>query len=345
MSTSDNDESFEITENKKIIDDHIEWSKNIPFLYDQMQTQVLEYSSSSVKWLETNIKTDYDRIILTSKSENYNKSTDNPNKDIILIARVYELKNYQNILNGSTEGEKTFNTNSTWSSNPLEMNYGNKWFKIESKTILDQTCYKMYAFNISEDFFNGNFISILKTDNLNSSTVINKETKYNNNRMVVEESNSVCCHNIIFTVMTNNEIYIYLDYSINESGNNIEFGLKYISKLYIPFINSNSKVKINHLCYNNLSKKVSISCSNNYIYLFNLENISCENTKVSSYSELNNPYRVNLQKCFESENDLENRIEPYSSIMSHKRQVNCSGFSKHLPSILFSCSDDRCISM
>lgn len=46
--------NFEIMDNKRSFDNYLIWNKNIPYLYDNIRIQALDYTTSSVSWSSSN---------------------------------------------------------------------------------------------------------------------------------------------------------------------------------------------------------------------------------------------------------------------------------------------------
>lgn len=346
MSNLEND-SFEVFENKSIIDEFIYWNKNSNKLYSKINTQVLQYSSVNVTFLHSNENLPYKRILVSSRKEHINKSYESYSYNSLLVLNSYEGKNYSNTLSctmNSSNNDGSFqtkiNSEEDFHSNTIfDLNEGNKWIKIENTLELDQSLYKFFSFPVKKDFnIRYDKRNLINTEKDNSEMEVEKDNYCINFKRSFDCNNVKYVNNIIFTIMNNNEIYLFAD--IVDLNNDSK--VRFLIKLVIPDL-LNTKTGINDISFNEETNIVSVACSDNHIYLFylNIDNKELPNNNINNKSK----NKVVIDQCFKLENDDEGILYPNSSINTHKRQVNCSKFSKKINNIIFSCGDDRMINV
>ena len=323
---SDNENSIEIEDNKENIEKYLIWYKNIPKLYEKMNIQTLLYSSCSVCWLYNNSKTNFKRLIVSSKEEFYNKNHEITPISQLIVLRVFD-KEFHNNDNEKNEEYLVENT----------LNYGNKWMKIENKILLDQLCTKIYSFPLNSNQSNFQFKDIF--ENIINST---EENNF--------EYENIEFNNLIFVVMANKEIHLYLDYNQTIEENNdkcTNYNLKYFNRLIIPDIFNSNVHSITAIEFDTNKFSIFVASSNNIIYKFDL--LDKENKTNCKNKSQNNNTELNIFEYLKTENDEEPAIFPTELVYNSNsfftyRGLNDLSLSKKTENVIFSCGNNRQIS-
>ena len=298
----------EIELESKDISEWIEWNSLIPSLYSKIYNEVLEYSANSVCWIYGG---KHKRLIISTKYHSLFKNNEYILKSKLVLVEFRE-DNFEVEENREVRRmDGLYNLN----SDPV-----NKYMKVLDSFYQDKVNSKLFAFKIKESNF-----EIVKE----SSIDINERSFVTINRGIIQDTDTYRYQNIenlIFSVMSNNEIQLFLE----KNGK-----LIYFTKLIIQEYLENFSYSITCIEYLEDRKVVLVSCDNS-IYMFSLENIS------NPYIKNSHP---NCYDFFKNENFLDSKITPFEKFSNQENIINCIKLSNHFNNLLFSSGLDRVITL
>lgn len=253
------------------IEDFLLWSKNIPYLYDDLLIQTLPWSCSSLKFLNSN--SGDKRLLLGTKSQFINSSNDSNTSSFMIL----EL---------NTDSAEV---NSDCNSKQINANQGNKRVKVLKNNPLSQTENINYSIRT---YFN-------RSTDENSIFAMLGSKKF----VFSKEQNNQFSNSIIIDLEAN-------DIPAGKQDQPECFGIDYqLNKNIVAASSYQGRIKLVDM---------------------NLVEVSSVNDKTIGRE---------LSKSLAQGSGLLGTID------CHRKAINDLKWSKHIPDLLFSCSNDRTINL